>query len=897
MGLLNRIRSFFRGRAHRDAEERELDAEVRAHAQLLADEKVRQGMNAQDARRAARLEMGGIEQVKEEVRGARPGMWLETLWQDVRFGARMLRKNPGFTAVAVLTLALGIGANTAIFSVVNAVLLQPLPYPQPDRIVALERHFPSGDSGPSVSIPKFMVWREQTQVFQAVAAYDIAGPGINLTGGDLPEQVKGIHASADYFAVFGAPLAAGRTYTPDEDRPGGPHVVVISNGLWRGRFGGDPAIIGKTIDLTGDSYQIIGVLASTFKTEPALDVWLPLQADPNSTDQGHYLDCTARMRPGVTLAQAQSAMKVAAEEFRRKFPGPLMDPKESATAVPLVDVATSDVRPALLILLGAVGFVLLIACANVANLLLARATLRKREIAIRAALGAGRRRIVWQLLTESVLLSLVGGVLGLALGYAGVRALLALNPVDIPRIGDHGSAVALDWRVLAFTLLAALCTGVLFGLIPAFSGSRADLISTLKENSSRAASGFRQNKARSILVVTEMALALILLVGAALLIRTFETMRSEAPGFDAHNVLTMQMSLSGTRFEKTAGVAQAVREVERRVDALPGVDSVASTCCLPVSGLGVDLPFTIEGQTPASGSYTGDEQWRNISSQYFQVFRIPLLQGRTFTDSDDAASDHVLVISASMAKKYWPRGDAVGARIIIGHGLGPEFEEPPRQIVGIVGDDRDQGLDNDLVPMMYVPEAQITDGINALATRVLPLNWVIRTKAAPFSMSEDIQRELRVATGGLPVAHIRTMEQVIGESIAIRDFGTMLLTLFAGVALLLAAIGIYGLMAYSVQQRTQEIGIRMALGASPASVRNMVVSQGMLLAVIGVVIGVGAALGLTRFMAGLIYGVKTWDPAVFVSVAVLLGGVSWFATYIPARRASRVDPMVSLRYE
>jgi predicted permease len=743
-----------------------------------------------------------------------------------------------------------------------------------------------------------MVWREQTQVVQAVAAYDTAGPGINLTGGDLPEQVKGLHASADYFAVFGAPLAAGRTYTPDEDRPGGPHVVVISNGLWRGRFGGDPAIIGKTIDLTGDSYQIIGVLGPTFKTEPALDVWLPLQADPNSTDQGHYLLCTARMRPGVTLAQAQAAMKVAAEEFRRKFPGPAMATNESATAVPLVDVATSDVRPALLILLGAVGFVLLIACANVANLLLARATLRKREIAIRSALGAGRRRIVWQLLTESVLLSLLGGLLGLALGYAGVRALLALNPVNIPRIGEHGSAVALDWHVLAFTLLAALVTGVLFGLIPAFSGSRADLSATLKENSSRgAASGFRQNKARSILVVTEMALALILLVGAALLIRTFDTLRSEAPGFDAHHVLTMEMSLSGTRFEKTAGVAQAVREAERRVDALPGVEAVASTCCLPVSDLGVDLPFTIEGQTPASGSSTGDEQWRNISPQYFEVFRIPLLQGRTFTDSDDAASDHVVVISASMAKKYWPKGGAVGAHITIGHGLGPEFEEPPREIVGIVGDDRDRGLDNDLVPMMYVPEAQITDGINALATRVLPMNWVIRTKTAPLSMSEDIQRELRVATGGLPVAHIRTMEQVVGDSIAVRDFGTMLLTLFAAVALLLAAIGIYGLMAYSVQQRTQEIGIRMALGASPKGVRKMVVYQGMLLAAIGVGIGVAAALGLTRFMSGLIYGVKTWDPAVFVSVAVLLSAVSWFATYIPARRASRVDPMVSLRYE
>ena len=823
------------------------------------------------------------------------GNFVENLIGDLKHAVRVLWRSPAFAATAIAALALGIGANTAIFSVVDTVLLQPLSYPQPDRLVALMRHFPDGD-GNSVSIPKFMVWREQTQVFQAVAAYDFAGPGINLTGGDRPRQVKGIHASADYFAVFGAPVAMGRTYTLDEDRPGGPHVVVISNGLWRSQYGADPAIIGKTIAVSGDPYEVIGVLGPTFKTDPIADIWLPLQADPNSTNQGHYLLCAARMRPGVTLDQAKAAMKLSAEEFRRKFPGPLMDPHETATAVPLRDTVVRDVRAALLILLGAVGFVLLIACANVANLLLARATLRKREIAIRSALGAGRRRIIYQLLTESVLLSLVGGVLGLALGYFGVRALLAINPVDIPRLGEHGSAVSLDWRVLAFTLGVALFTGILFGLIPAFSASRTDLSVTLKEGSSRTGSGFRQNKARSILVVTEMALALILLVGAALLIRTFATLRSVKPGFDAHNVLTMEMSLSGTRFENTAGVAQAVREVERRVGALPGVDSIASSCCLPLTQ-GIDMPFTIEGQPPTDGPYNGDVQWRNVSSQYFQVFRIPLLRGRTFTERDDAGSDRVVVITEAMAKKYWPKGDAVGARITIGHGLGPEFEEPPRQIIGIVGDTRDSGLDSDPTPMMFLPESQILDGITTLESRVLPINWVIRTKVAPFSLSADLQRELRVATGGLPVAHIRTMDQVVGQSTARSDFNTTLLSIFAGVALLLAAIGIYGLMAYSVQQRTQEIGIRMALGASPENVRKMVVFQGMRLAAIGVVIGLAAALGLTRFMAGLIYGVKTWDPIVFISVAMLLSMVSWFATYIPARRASRVDPMVSLRYE
>jgi putative ABC transport system permease protein len=373
-------------------------------------------------------------------------------------------------------------------------------------------------------------------------------------------------------------------------------------------------------------------------------------------------------------------------------------------------------------------------------------------------------------------------------------------------------------------------------------------------------------------------------------------LRSVKPGFDAQNVLTMEMSFSGTRFEKTAGVAEAVREAERRVDALPGVEAIASTCCLPVTG-GIDLPFTIEGVPPTEGPYNGDVQWRNVSSQYFQVFRIPLLRGRTFDERDQGSSDHVVVINEAMSKKYWPKGDAIGARITIGHGLGPEFEEPAREVVGVVGDTRDNGLDSDPVPLMFVPETQITDGATALESRVLPMNWIIRTKVSPFSLSSDLQRELRVATGGLPVAHIRSMQQVVGESTARSDFNTTLLSIFAGLALLLAAIGIYGLMTYSVQQRTQEIGIRMALGASPENVRKMVVIQGMRLAGIGVVIGVCAALALTRFMSSLIYGVKTWDPVVFVSIAVLLSAVSWLATYIPARRASRVDPMVSLRYE
>ena len=825
------------------------------------------------------------------------GNFLEHLAADLRYAGRALRRSPGFAATAILALALGIGANTAIFSVVNTVLLQPLPFPEPERLVQLMRSFPGGE-GDSASIPKFVVWREQTKVFEASTAYDFSGPGMNLTGGDRPELVKGIHASSGYFDVFGAPIAMGRTFNAQEDSPGGTHVAVISNGLWRSHFGSDPNILGKTILLGGDPYQVIGVLGPKFVVEPAADIWVPLQADPASTDQGHYLMAAARLRPGVTLEQAKAAMKLAAEEFRRKFPGPLMDSKESATAKPLGDMVVADVKPALMILLGAVGFVLLTACANVANLLLARATLRKREIAIRAALGAGRKRIIFQLLTESVLLALCGGALGLALGYAGVRGLLAMNPGNIPRIGENGAGVTLDWQVLVFTILVSVVTGILFGLIPAFNASRTDLSVTLKEASSRAGSGFRQNKARSVLVVMETALALILLAGAALLIRTFEALRSVKPGFDAHNVLTMQMSLTGTRFEKTAGVAETIREAEQRVEAIPGVETIASTCCLPLEQ-GVDLPFTIEGKPPTDGPYNGDVQWRNVSKGYFDAFKIPLLRGRTFTQQDEAGSTPVVVINESMAKKFWDKDkdDPIGARITIGHGLGPEFEESARQVIGIVADARDQGLNNDPPPMMFVPDGQVTNGVTALANRVLPMTWVIRTKVAPYSLSTEIQRELRTASGGLPAAHVRSMEQVVAGSTARTDFNTTLLSIFGGLALLLAAIGIYGLMAYTVQQRTQEIGIRMALGASPRVVRKMVVLQGMRLAGIGVILGVGAALALARLMTDLIYGVKTRDPIVFVSVAVLLSTVSWFATYIPARRASRVDPIVALRHE
>lgn len=822
------------------------------------------------------------------------GKLIEDFSRDIAYAFRMLRRSPGFAATAVLALALGIGANTAIFTVVNSVLLQPLAYPQPDRLVQLELSSPEGNAN-ITSIPKYIAWKAQTQVFSDVAAYDLGGPGMNLTGSGLPEQLKGLHVSASYFRVFGAATVAGRNFSDEQDRPGGPKLAVLSYALWRNRFGGDASLIGKTLELGGEPYQVTGVLGPSFHSDPPTDIYLPLQADPNSADQAHYLRATARLKPGVTLQMTKAQMKVAAADYERKFPKTL-GPQNGFTAEPLRDSVVGDVRKALLVLLGAVSFVLLIACANVANLLLARATLRRREIAIRASIGAGRGCIIRQLLTESVLLSLVGGVLGLILGYLGVRALLSLNPGDIPRVGEHGAAVVLDWRVLLFTLVISFLTGILFGLIPALNASRTDLNATLKESGLRSGAGLRQNKARSLLVITEMTLAFVLLVGAGLMIRTFGVLRSVDPGFDSRNILTMEMSLTGERFEKTAGVSQLVRDAQDRILSLPGVAALASTCCLPLQG-GFGLPFIIEGRPLTDSPFHGGASWRTISPGYFDVFRIPVMRGRLFTDRDDASAARVVVINEGLAKQYWPKGDALGQRISIGKGVGPEFTEPPREIIAIVGDVRDEGLGAKPDPIMYIPVAQVNDGITALNNKIIPLTFAIRTRLQPFSLTEDIQRELRTASGGLPVAHVRSMEQVRGESTSRNDFNMTLLTIFAAVGMLLAAIGIYGLTSYSVEQRTQEIGIRMALGATPDDVRKMVVLQSMWLALIGVAVGFAAALALSRLIVSLLYEVKPWDPAAFVSVAALLIAIALFATYIPARRASQVDPMVALRYE
>jgi len=816
-----------------------------------------------------------------------------TFATDLKHSLRLLRQSPGFTATAVSVLALGIGANTAIFSVINTVLLQPLPYPQPGRIVALMNTSPQG-TFPAASVPKYNVWRRQTQVLEDISAYDTGGPGLNVSGGDRPEQLKGIHVSHEFFRLFGAQTVLGRTFTADEDRPRGGRLVVLSNGLWQRRFGSDPGIVGKGISLGGESYTILGVIAPNFSFDPPADLYLPFQADPNSTNQGHYFRVAARLRPGVTLSAANAALTLAGKEFERLYPGAL-GPKGSFGVASMQELVVRNVRRALYVLLGAVGCVLLIACANVANLLLARATSRSREIAIRAAIGAGRGRIIRQLLTESLLLSGIGGLLGIAIGVLGVRALLAGNPGNIPRIGPEGAGISLDWTVLGFTLALSLLTGLLFGLVPALHASRADLSSTLKESASRSGSGLRQNKARSLLVVTEMALAMVLLAGAGLLIRTFAGLQSVVPGFDAHNVITMETSLTGTRFDHSAAISEVARQVLDRVHAIPGVEAAAASSYLPLdSGLG--LGFVIEGRPLTNGPAHGGAAWNYVTWRFFDVFKIPIVRGRGFTERDEAGSPPVVLINEAMARQYWKNDDPIGHRLIIGGGMGPDFTQPPREIVGIVGDTRDGGLNNDPFPATFVPLSQVSDSYMALNNRFMPLSWLVRTRVAPFSLAPPIQKAFQDAAD-LPVAHVRSMDQIVVHSTADTRFNTLLLGIFASLALLLAAIGLYGLMAYSVAQRTVEFGIRLALGADSPRLRNMVVRQAMALAAVGIAVGIGAAYGLTRLMATLLFQVKPTDPTVFSAVALVLGVVAFLASYIPARRALRVDPVVALRYQ
>ena len=818
---------------------------------------------------------------------------MDTLLQDLRHTVRSLLRGPGFTLAAIAALALGIGATTAVFSVVNAVLLKPAPFPDPDRIVWLQAVAPEGrNQGGSPA--KFAWWRTQSEVLDDVAAFRTGR--INDTGGDTPEQLRWAQVSAAYFPLFGAPIVHGRAFAVDEDLPNGPRVALISERVWERRFDRDPEVIGRGLSLSGDLHVVVGVVGDRFDFRDfgdTPDVWTPFQLDPNATDQGHYFIVAGRLRPGVSLARAQAVLEGSTEFYRERFPEVLPDGAVFG-AVPIREELVRNARGLLLVLLGAVGLVLLIACANVANLQLVRALGRKREIALRTAIGAGRGRIVRQLLTESLVLAAVGGALGLALGVAGIRALLSVSTVGLPRLGADGVAVAADWRVMLFALAVSLGTGVLFGLIPALQGSRTDVGATLKEGGGRTGAGFRQNRTRSVLVAGEVALALVLLVGSALLIRTSVALSRVDPGFDATNVLTMRTSLTGPRFATGTGVGQALREAVDRLRALPGVEHAAATCCVPLEG-GFGLPFVISGRALDDGPFHGGGGWTTVSDGFFEVFRIPTRRGRVFTDRDGSGTPPVVVINETMADRFWPEDDPLAARITIGRGVMQEFaDEPERQIVGIVADVRDGGLNADPQPRMYVPHAQLPDAVSALSLQIAPMGWIVRTRTAPRALSAAVQEELRLATG-LPVSDVRTMDEVVSRSTARQRFNTLLMTVFGAAALLLAAIGVYGLMTYSVEQRTREIGVRLALGAARRHVWRMIVLQGVRLVAAGVAVGVAAAAGLTRLLASFLFGVEASDPATFVGVPLVLAAVALAAVAVPARRASQVDPVLALR--
>jgi putative ABC transport system permease protein len=818
---------------------------------------------------------------------------MNILWQDLKSAARTLMKSPSFSIVVILTIALGIGANSAIFSVVDTVLLKALPFPEPDQIVTFVNVTPEGVQAAG-SATKFNIWRAQNDVFHDVTAYRFGVA--NLTGDGDPEQIPSGQVSAGFFRLFGAPIVLGRSFAVNEDLPNGGHVAIISDGLWRRRFGRDIGIVGKTLSLGGDTYQIVGVVGSSFNRErfdPIPDVWLPFQLSPDSIDQAHYFTVAGRLRPGVTMKSANSRMQLVATEFRRKYPD--FGPKNSFGVRPIRETLVGDVRPSLRTLGVAVFFVLLISCANVANLLLVRATAKRRELTIRSALGSGRGRIVRQLLTECILLSLAGGALGLLIGFAGMRSLLTINPGSIPLVGRDGGLVVLDWRVVAFTILVSALTGLLFGIVPALQISRVDLRSVLQEGGARAGIGARPSRTRAVLVVSELALAVILLIGSVLLIRTFVALHKVNPGFEAENVLTMPMSVAGPRFEKTADIARLIRTGLDRVRTLPGVAAASVTCCVPLEG-GYGLPFIVDGR-PLEGPSHGGAGWLTISSGYFDTFKIPVKHGRGFTDADSNGAPAVAIISESMARKFWPTSNPLDDRIVIGKGVGPEFEgDPPRQIVGIVGDVRFT-LSEDPPPVVYIPWAQTLDGVNALNVRLTELKWVVRTNVASESLRPAIQRELREASGGLPVADTRSMNEVVRRSAARQDFNMILMSVFAGLALLLAALGVYGLISYSVQQRAQEIGIRMALGAEPNRVRSMIIFQTLRLVALALTIGVASSLALARLISSVLFGVKPRDLEAFAMVPVLLGAVALIAAWLPAHRASQINATDALRYE
>src|ERR1700734_128251 len=812
-----------------------------------------------------------------------------TFMQDMRYGIRMLAKNPGFTIIAVLTLALGIGANTAIFSVVNAELLRPLPFPNSGRLVSVataNSRVPSPNG--SVSSPDFMDRRSQNQVFEKMAVY--TGATFTLTGQENPAHLEGASVSAETFDLLGVSPELGRTFQPDEDGPNH-HVVVISDHLWKRQFGGDPGIIGRTITLDNNGYTVVGVMPANFRyplqREPE-EIWSTLSPLNETTDNSppmvqhrgaHFLTCIARLKSGVTLAQAQAAMDVIASSLSKQYPD--SNKYMSVHLSSEQDRLTGSIRPALLVMMIAVGLVLLIACVNVANLLLARATTRGREIAIRTAMGAGRIRVVRQLLTESLLLAIFAGVLGTAFAIWGSDVLVRLSPENLSRISE----IHIDGWALAFTAGLSLLTGILFGLAPALQSTHSNIVEALKEGSLSTTAGRSRHGLRSSLVIIEMALALILLVSAGLLIRSLLRLQDVNPGFDPHNVMTASLDLPDTKYSdpKKAGF---FRELIPQLQAIPGVQSAAAVFPLPMSGDEIRTSFQIEGK-PVAKSDEPHTSVRVVTPNYFGTMRIPLLQGRDFTERDETKTTPVIVINEALARQFFPNENPIGKHIKPGFSTGTG-EGPMREVIGVVGNVKFEDLTDEWMPESYVPYAQLSFG---------SMTIVVRAAKDPEGLAKPIASVVQSLDKDLPTYAPKTVEQYLNGTIAVPRFSTYLLAVFAGLAMILTAVGLYGVISYSVAQRTHEIGIRMALGAQSGDTLRLVVGEGIRLALFGVGLGLVAAFGLTRLLSSLLFGVSATDPVSFAVVVAMLFAVVLLACYIPARRAMRVDPMVALRYE
>jgi putative ABC transport system permease protein len=882
MPLMPRLISLWRNLLHRDSVERELSEELRVYVEMLTEAKVREGLDQREARRAALLELGGVEQVKEKVREIRMGSFISVMMQDIRYGVRVLVKSPVFTVVAVLSLALGIGANTAIFSVVNGLLLRPLPYAESERIVDVW-HTPPQDSFPgqtrfSVSPANYLDWKAQSNSFEQMAAYEYAG--FSLSAGGDPVPVTAVAVSSEFFSVLRTNAAHGRTFTKEEEEPGRDQSVVLSHALWQRTFGADPGVLGRTVTLNSRSVTVVGIMPAGFQFPQEAELWVPLAWDGKQRQVRSIHDSLviARLKQGATLEQAQAEMRTISSRLEQQYPEE--NKNWGAIVIPLQEDLVGDVRPALLVLFSAVGFVLLIACANVANLMLARGANRQKEIALRSALGATRARIIRQLLTESLLLAVVGGALGLLLAGWGSRVLVGLSAGSLPGTADIG----IDKWTFGFTMLVSLAAGVVSGIAPALQFTKTEMSETLKQGTGRTGGSSVKQRTRKALVICEVALSLILLIGAGLMIRSFWKLQQIDPGFDTANTLTMSVRLPYVRYPEPHQQLAYFDRVLEQIKSQPGVVSVGATTKIPLAGGGSKQPFTVEGRPAAAVAEQPLAQTRYVTPDYFKAMGIPLKQGRFFDEQDREGGAQVVIISESMARQLWPGQDPLGKRLTASF----HSKLGPREVVGVVGDVKSTVVDTAAAATMYLPYKQAT----------MPwMVFVVRTSSDPARFIPAVTKAIYSVDREQAVTDVRTMEQVLEESLSGRRFNMTLLITFAALALVLAAVGVYGVMNYTVTLRRRELGIRMALGASTADVLRLVLGQGLALTLIGVIAGVAAAYGLTRLMASLLYGVTATDLLTFVSVPAVLIAVGLLASYLPARRAARVDPMIALRSE